>query len=95
MERFMELVNHEQTDRVIVANITGMYRVTVYRKGDAHLITYIQGTFDEAVERCLARLAGPPLVTDTGPSCDRCGAMMFRTGSCHTCPGCGNTTGCG
>jgi ribonucleoside-diphosphate reductase alpha chain len=38
-----------------------------------------------------ARLAG----LDLGPACSQCGGMMQRTGSCYTCPSCGNNTGCG
>ncbi len=38
-----------------------------------------------------ARMAG----ADLGPACDQCGGMMQRTGSCYTCPSCGNNTGCG
>jgi ribonucleoside-diphosphate reductase alpha chain len=43
----------------------------------------------------------PPVVPaklvglDLGPACTQCGAMMQRTGSCYTCPSCGNNTGCG
>ena len=32
---------------------------------------------------------------ELGPACGQCGGMMQRTGSCYTCPGCGNNTGCG
>ena len=38
-----------------------------------------------------ARLAG----LDLGPACQQCGGIMQRTGSCYTCPSCGNNTGCG
>jgi ribonucleoside-diphosphate reductase alpha chain len=38
-----------------------------------------------------AKLAG----LDLGPACNQCGGMMQRTGSCYTCPSCGNNTGCG
>jgi ribonucleoside-diphosphate reductase alpha chain len=38
-----------------------------------------------------AKLAG----LDLGPACQQCGGMMQRTGSCYTCPSCGNNTGCG
>ena len=38
-----------------------------------------------------ARLAG----LDLGPACNQCGGIMQRTGSCYTCPSCGNNTGCG
>jgi ribonucleoside-diphosphate reductase alpha chain len=43
----------------------------------------------------------PPVVPaklqglDLGPACSQCGSMMQRTGSCYTCPSCGNNTGCG
>jgi ribonucleoside-diphosphate reductase alpha chain len=43
----------------------------------------------------------PPVVparmkgSDLGPACGQCGSMMQRTGSCYTCPSCGNNTGCG
>jgi ribonucleoside-diphosphate reductase alpha chain len=43
----------------------------------------------------------PPVVPakmsglDLGPACEQCGGMMQRTGSCYTCPSCGNNTGCG
>jgi ribonucleoside-diphosphate reductase alpha chain len=38
-----------------------------------------------------AKLVGLEL----GPACQQCGGMMQRTGSCYTCPSCGNNTGCG
>ena len=28
------------------------------------------------------------------PICMQCGVTMQRAGSCHACPGCGNTSGC-
>jgi len=43
----------------------------------------------------------PPVVPaklvgiDVGPACQQCGGIMQRTGSCYTCPSCGNNTGCG
>jgi ribonucleoside-diphosphate reductase alpha chain len=43
----------------------------------------------------------PPVVPakvaglDLGPACSECGGIMQRTGSCYTCPNCGNNTGCG
>lgn len=27
--------------------------------------------------------------------CRVCGGLMIRTGTCHTCTQCGDTTGCG
>jgi len=35
------------------------------------------------------------VVTPDTALCDQCGQMMQRTGSCFTCAGCGNNTGCG
>ena len=33
--------------------------------------------------------------TDDGaPMCMQCGVTMIRSGSCHACPSCGNTSGC-
>jgi ribonucleoside-diphosphate reductase alpha chain len=29
------------------------------------------------------------------PLCDRCGTLTRRCGACHTCPSCGDSTGCG
>ncbi len=29
------------------------------------------------------------------PSCDNCGMIMVRNGSCYKCLNCGNTSGCG
>ncbi|HQV57266.1 MAG TPA: vitamin B12-dependent ribonucleotide reductase, partial [Ilumatobacteraceae bacterium] len=28
------------------------------------------------------------------PMCMQCGVQMYRSGSCHACPSCGNTSGC-
>ncbi len=36
-----------------------------------------------------------PQSLELGPACEQCGGMMQRTGSCYTCTGCGNNTGCG
>lgn len=30
-----------------------------------------------------------------GVVCKTCGGLMIRTGTCHTCPTCGDNTGCG
>lgn len=35
------------------------------------------------------------VVDFSGDSCSRCGGLTKRTGSCHTCTSCGETTGCG
>ena len=42
-----------------------------------------------------ARLQVTAGAAELGPACDQCGGMMQRTGSCYTCPSCGNNTGCG
>ncbi|HEX6229742.1 MAG TPA: vitamin B12-dependent ribonucleotide reductase [Solirubrobacterales bacterium] len=55
----------------------------------------------EAVPAAEALTETPPVVPakmsglDLGPACEQCGGMMQRTGSCYTCPSCGNNTGCG
>jgi ribonucleoside-diphosphate reductase alpha chain len=36
-----------------------------------------------------------PQVTADSPVCHSCGGLMARSGSCHTCTTCGNTSGCG
>ena len=33
--------------------------------------------------------------TESGETCSVCGGMMLRSGSCSTCPRCGETSGCG
>ena len=57
-----------------------------------------QGTVEPAAA---ALTSEPPVVPakleglELGPACNQCGGMMQRTGSCYTCPSCGNNTGCG
>ncbi len=37
----------------------------------------------------------PEQVSDpNAPMCMQCGVTMYRSGSCHACPSCGNTSGC-
>ncbi len=56
---------------------------------------------DEPVPAASAFTETPPVVPakmsglELGPACEQCGGMMQRTGSCYTCPSCGNNTGCG
>ncbi len=38
--------------------------------------------------------AGPSAIDPDAPICMQCGITMQRAGSCHACPGCGNTSGC-
>jgi ribonucleoside-diphosphate reductase alpha chain len=60
-----------------------------------------KATGDKPVPAGSAFTETPPVVParmsgfDLGPACDQCGGMMQRTGSCYTCPSCGNNTGCG
>ncbi|MEZ5076145.1 MAG: vitamin B12-dependent ribonucleotide reductase [Solirubrobacterales bacterium] len=55
----------------------------------------------QAVPAAAAMTETPPVVPakmqglELGPACEQCGGMMQRTGSCYTCPSCGNNTGCG
>ncbi len=55
----------------------------------------------ESVPAAAALTDTPPVIPaklsgqDLGPACEQCGGMMQRTGSCYTCPSCGNNTGCG
>ena len=41
-----------------------------------------------------APLAREPRSSDA-PMCFSCGTTMVRAGACHSCPSCGNTSGCG
>ncbi len=38
--------------------------------------------------------AADPVTDPDAPICMQCGVTMQRAGSCHACPGCGNTSGC-
>jgi ribonucleoside-diphosphate reductase alpha chain len=49
----------------------------------------------ESADDLLATLDLTSPVTDPdAPICMQCGIKMQRAGSCHTCPECGNTSGC-
>jgi len=48
---------------------------------------------DDLVASLAAREADPK-ADPHAPICMQCGITMQRAGSCHTCPGCGNTSGC-
>ncbi len=51
----------------------------------------------EAAEAAPAQAAAPveQAMTDPdAPLCMQCGVTMNRSGSCHACPSCGNTSGC-
>jgi ribonucleoside-diphosphate reductase alpha chain len=60
-----------------------------------------RATGGEKVPAAAAFTETPPVVPakmsglELGPACEQCGGMMQRTGSCYTCPSCGNNTGCG
>lgn len=36
-----------------------------------------------------------PKPSSSGPPCANCGALTVPSGSCYSCPSCGNTSGCG
>ena len=42
----------------------------------------------------LAASQAEPKADPHAPICMQCGITMQRAGSCHACPGCGNTSGC-
>ncbi len=53
----------------------------------------------ESVDEMMAKAEAQQLTTDRkidvdAPICMQCGITMQRAGSCHACPGCGNTSGC-
>jgi ribonucleoside-diphosphate reductase alpha chain len=56
----------------------------------------------ESVDDLAARMAreadahreAPAARTPDAPLCMQCGVQMVRSGSCHACPSCGNTSGC-
>ncbi|MGI9615565.1 MAG: vitamin B12-dependent ribonucleotide reductase [Acidimicrobiales bacterium] len=39
-------------------------------------------------------MSNDPVSDPDAPICMQCGITMQRAGSCHACPGCGNTSGC-
>ncbi len=51
----------------------------------------------ESADELIAALdaqAQTPMADPHAPICMQCGITMQRAGSCHACPGCGNTSGC-
>lgn len=54
---------------------------------------------EQELEEISNGLAAPPspigLPHLEGKICRNCGELMFRTGSCYTCPACGESDGCG
>ena len=50
----------------------------------------------ESADEILAKIeaASSPTADPDAPICMQCGITMQRAGSCHACPGCGNTSGC-
>jgi ribonucleoside-diphosphate reductase alpha chain len=51
----------------------------------------------ESVDDLVAELrasASAPVADPHAPICMQCGIAMQRAGSCHSCPECGNTSGC-
>jgi len=69
--------------------------------GPANGNGHSNGGNDGAVAPTAAMTEEPPVRPakmqglELGPACEQCGGMMQRTGSCYTCPSCGNNTGCG
>ncbi len=69
--------------------------------GHANGAEKAKATGGEKVPAAAAFTETPPVVPakmsglELGPACEQCGGMMQRTGSCYTCPSCGNNTGCG
>ena len=45
-------------------------------------------------EPAASERATPTVRHSDAPMCMQCGVQMQRAGSCHTCPSCGNTSGC-
>ncbi len=50
----------------------------------------------ESAEELVAVIeaSAQPVSDPDAPICMQCGITMQRAGSCHACPGCGNTSGC-
>jgi ribonucleoside-diphosphate reductase alpha chain len=50
----------------------------------------------ESVDDLVAAIeaTNAPIADPDAPICMQCGVTMQRAGSCHACPGCGNTSGC-
>lgn len=51
--------------------------------------------FEKEIEQEPRPTVPPGVVCDDAPVCPNCGALMKRTGKCHTCVACGETGGCG
>lgn len=54
-------------------------------------------TADEIITKMAAQQAAPAsagMSDPDAPICMQCGITMNRSGSCHACPSCGNTSGC-
>jgi ribonucleoside-diphosphate reductase alpha chain len=49
---------------------------------------------DEFLAKIEASTQPAAVVDPDAPICMQCGVTMQRAGSCHACPGCGNTSGC-
>ncbi len=50
--------------------------------------------FDSATASSASAASSEPVSDPDAPICMQCGITMRRAGSCHACPGCGNTSGC-
>jgi ribonucleoside-diphosphate reductase alpha chain len=75
--------------------------LTVGAEGGTARPTAAPSTGSTPIAAAAAMTEKPPVVPaklaglDLGPACQQCGGIMQRTGSCYTCPSCGNNTGCG
>ncbi len=49
---------------------------------------------ESSSERPSTESSNAPVADPDAPICMQCGITMQRAGSCHACPGCGNTSGC-
>ncbi|MGH1490433.1 MAG: hypothetical protein ACRBK7_13770, partial [Acidimicrobiales bacterium] len=60
----------------------------------ADLIAAIDSVGDAATPPANPVINNDPVADPDAPICMQCGITMQRAGSCHACPGCGNTSGC-
>ena len=58
------------------------------------LVNRMQAEASGAIARPAPPMAHRPAADRDAPICMQCGITMQRAGSCHACPGCGNTSGC-
>lgn len=54
----------------------------------------VQATKTAPREEAISSTIQADKTLDYGPPCTKCGSIMERAGTCYTCPGCGETSGC-